>query len=289
MDEFKTVGPEVSAAGKKLEIEFEPEKKTSKKWIILGGLVVLAAVLGVVISNIFSKPKEPVFSMLDIYLENMAEEKLGKEIDKDKYEGINKYNHMGYKNVSGITIKDQADKEEMTLDDYKKTYGLPKDMPEDTYFDAAFNMMPIKVRLVIDEGETDFVTFKKNFKVPDSIEIKTNPSNILDSLKGCFGKKEPVTLEITEDLPWGIVYDELTLEVLVGADKFEEFKKEYNLDDKVTLSTKYKEVRPIIEEEKIKNRDTVENVPEEVPAEPVTQDAVAEIPPEVSETGGDVQ
>ena len=53
MDEFKTVGPEVSTTGKKLEMEFEPEKKSPKKWIILGGLVVLAAVLGVVISNIF--------------------------------------------------------------------------------------------------------------------------------------------------------------------------------------------------------------------------------------------
>ena len=257
MDKAKTETPKSEVLGKNLETEFVAGEKSPKKWFIIGGAVLIAILLGVLIANTFLKPKEPVFSMLDIYLENMAEEKLGEEIDKKKYEGINKYNHMGYKNVSGITVKEQADKEGMPFEDYKKTYGLPKDMPEDTYFDAAFNMMPIKVRLVIDEGETDFVTFKKNFKVPDYIEIKTKS-------KGIFSKKEPLTLEVTEELPWGVVYDELTLEVVVGKEKFDEFKKEYNLDDKVTLSTKYKEVRPIIEEEKIKDRD---NMPEEVPAE----------------------
>lgn len=267
---------------RKLETEFSNPVKSYKKWIMVGGLAVIAIVLGVIIANTIMKPKEITFSMLDIYLENMAEEKLGEEIDKKKYEGLNKYNHMGYKNVSGITIKDQAEKEEMTLEDYKKTYGLPKDMPEDTYFDAAFNMMPIKVRLVIDEGETDFVTFKKNFKVPDSIEITRK--------KGLFSKKEPLTLEVTEDLPWGIVYDELTLEVVVGADKFDRFKEEYNFDDKVTLSTKYKEVRPIIEEEKMKNRDSApevepvadavieseEQTPSEIPVENATEGGVGQ-------------
>lgn len=292
MDKHKTESPEVTTIGKKLEIEFEPEKKTPKKWIWVGSLVIVAVILGVVIANILSKPAEPVFSMMDIYLENLAEEKLGKEIDKQKYEGLNKYNQMGYKNVSGITIKEQADKEEMSLEDYKKTYGLPKDMPKDTYFDAAFNMMPIKVRLVIDEGETDFVTFKKNFKVPDYIEIKTKPSGFIDRIKSIFGKKQPITLEVTEDLPWGIVYDELTLEVVVGKDKFDQFKKEYNLDQKVSLSTKYKEVRPIIEDEKIKQRDNAkkeEPTPEVQPEPEVLPETATQIPAADTEIGGIIE
>ncbi len=292
MDKHKTESPEVSTPEKKLEIEFEPEKKSPKKWIWIGGLVIVAVILGVVIANILSKPDEPIFSMMDIYLENLAEEKLGKEIDKQKYEGLNKYNQMGYKNVSGITIKEQADKEEMSLEDYKKTYGLPKDMPEDTYFDAAFNMMPIKVRLVIDEGETDFVTFKKNFKVPDYIEIKTKPSGFIDGIKSIFGKKEPLTLEVTEDLPWGIVYDELTLEVVVGKDKFDQFKKEYNLDQKVSLSTKYKEVRPIIEDEKIRRRDNAkkeEPTPDSEPEPEVLPEPATQIPAADTETGGTIE
>lgn len=172
--------------------------------------------------------------------------------------GGNKYNKMGYADISGATLGEMCEQMGMSVEDFKEKYELPEDMPEDTYFNAAYNMMPTKIIAAM--NMTDFATLKEEFKLPE-MTTPSEPKGFFAKIKSLFVKEKPV--EITEDTPWGVVQDEITLEVAVGEDNMDEFREVYGFGDEVTLETKWKEVRPAIEKMAIEERKKAEQEAEE--------------------------
>lgn len=151
--------------------------------------------------------------------------------------GYNKYNHMGYSDTSGTTLADMCDQLGVSLEEFKEQYELPEDMPGSTYFNAAYNMMPAKIIAAI--NMTDFATLKEAFELPDMTS----------------GRK-PV--EITEDTPWGMVWDEVTLKYYVGEEYLDDFRNEYGFGEEVTLDTKVGEVRKAMEKKDVEERKKAE-------------------------------
>ncbi len=159
----------------------------------------------------------------------------------------NKYNRMGYLDISGMTLDEMCQEIGAGLDEFKEAYGLPEDMPGDTNFNTAYNVMPVKVIAAM--NYTDFATLKESFKIPDT--YVEEEYTILGKIKSVFVKNEK---PIDENTPWGIVQGEMTLEYAVGAENLEEFKKEFGYGDEITLETKWKEVRPAVEKASLKQR-----------------------------------
>ncbi len=169
----------------------------------------------------------------------------------------NKYNKMGYENITGITLGEMCEQMGADVEEFKATYELPEDMPADTNFNAAYNMMPVKVIAAL--NYTDFATLKEEFHLPE----KTTPA------KGLWGKikalfKGERVVEITEDTPWGVVQGEVSLQYAVGEENIEAFKEEYGFGPKITLETLWKEVRPTVEKEALKDRLEAEKEAEEL-------------------------
>ena len=130
----------------------------------------------------------------------------------------NKYNHMGYVNITGRTLADIAEESGMTLDELLEEYNLPANMPANTQESAAYYMMPVK-SIAAMYG----MTFE---------DMKA----MLD-----FGD------DVTEDTVWGKAEGEVTLEKYIGEDNFEDFKEKYGFGDEITLETKWKEVRKTVD------------------------------------------
>ncbi len=170
-----------------VEVEEAPAKKMDKKTL---GMIIGAAVLVVLIAVGFATKVLP----------------------------WNKYNHMGYINITGRTLGDIAEENGIELKELKEQYGLPENMKASTKESAAYYMMPVKT--VAAMYGMDFATMKEMLGFGD---------------------------EITEDTPWGIAEGETTLEKYVGKDNFEDFKKEYGFGEEVTLETKWKEVRKTVD------------------------------------------
>lgn len=130
----------------------------------------------------------------------------------------NKYNHMGYVNVTGRTIADIADDAGMEISELLEEYGLPKDMPANTQESAAYYMMPVK-------------------------NIARMYGMSFDDMKELLGFGD----DITEDTAWGVAEGEVTLEKYIGEDNLDEFKEKYGFGDEITLETKWKEVRKTVD------------------------------------------
>lgn len=170
---------------------------------------------------------------------------------------VNKYNKMGYSDVSGMTLGEMCESMGVTLEEFKEKYELPADMPEDTYFNAAYSMMPVKV--IAEMYGTDFVTLKDELQIPDMTE-PIKHKGFLAKIKSIFSREKSV--EITEDTPWGVVQDQVSLAVAVGEENMEEFKSEYGFGDEITLETKWGEVRPAVEKIAIEERIAAEKAEE---------------------------
>lgn len=130
----------------------------------------------------------------------------------------NKYNHMGYVNITGRTIADIAKDNGMELSEMLEQYGLPADMPGNTQESAAYYMMPVKT--IAQMYGMDF--------------------NGMKELLG-FGD------DVTEDTAWGIAEGEVTLDKYIGEDNLDSFKQEYGFGDEITGETKWKEVRNTVD------------------------------------------
>ncbi len=136
----------------------------------------------------------------------------------------NKYNHMGYVNITGRTIADIAAENGMELSELLEQYGLPADMPGNTQESAAYYSMPVK---------TVAQMYGMSF----------------EDIKELLGMGE----DITEDTPWGVAEGEVTIEKYIGADNLDSFKEEYGFGDEVTLETKWKEVRNTVDNKSKQN------------------------------------
>ena len=130
----------------------------------------------------------------------------------------NKYNHMGYVNITGKTIADIADEAGMDLSELLAQYNLPEDMPANTQESAAYYVMPVKT-------------------------IAQMYGMSFDDMKELLGFGE----DVTEDTEWGKAEGEVTLEKYIGEDNLASFKEKYGFGDEVTLETKWKEVRKTVD------------------------------------------
>ena len=171
-------------------------------------------------------------ALLDFYLECLEAEKNGETVEI-MVDGVNRYNTLGFSNVSGMTIADEAEEARMTMEEYRETFKIPENMPDDTFMEVAYNLQPVKDVAV--SYEMTYEDLKKMYSFPEYIVRKS-------------GEKIPVT----EDLPWGVVCDELTIENLKM--DLEALRKAYGFGEEVTLKTKWKEIRPDIEKKQAEKR-----------------------------------
>lgn len=136
----------------------------------------------------------------------------------------NKYNDMGYVNISGKTVGEVASEAGMSFEDFLKEYELPEDMPPDTDEAAAYYMMP--VYRVAEMANSDFETYRRVFKFDEDVMPET---------------------------PFGEAMDNITLADMVGEDNVDVYINKYDLGNGVTGSTKWGDVRRKIDKIKYKN------------------------------------
>lgn len=151
------------------------------------------------------------------------------------YFGIwfNKYNRS-YIDTTGRTIEEVAETAGMTLDEFLEEFELPKKMPKNTYESAAFYTMPVSK--IAEIYGISFDTLKEQLELPD---------------------------ETTENDEWGKVEGEMTLRQYVGEENFEDFKTAYGFGDEVTLDTKWKEIRTVVDTKQKESREEQEKAMEE--------------------------
>jgi len=137
----------------------------------------------------------------------------------------NKYNRMGYINISGRTLDEVASASGMSTEDFKKEFQLPEDMPGSTHESAAFYNMP-----------TSKIAEMYGMTFEDVVSLLGLPDTV------------------TESTPWGEAEGEATLNKYVGEEAVEDFKKEYNLGDNVTGETKWKDIRNIVDQAALDKR-----------------------------------
>ena len=127
---------------------------------------------------------------------------------------FNKYNNLGYINVSGQTVQDVLDVQNMELSEFLEMYGLPEDMPATTYIESAQYLMTMDkfaeiVGLSLDEVKT-------TLKMPE---------------------------HVTGDFTFGDAEGEILLKDYVGEENIENVKVQYGLDSSVNGETKWGDVR----------------------------------------------
>ena len=154
-------------------------------------------------------------------------------------EWTNKYNR-GYVDTTGRTVAEVAEQIGMTYEEFLEEYGLPKDMPKNTYEAVAFYTMPAKKA-----AEVYGISF--------------------DQIKQMLGLPD----DTDENKPWGEVEGEVKLGTyLGGADYVDTFKEQYGLGDEVTADTLWKEVRPIVDAKTKEQREEQEKLAAQSSAEP---------------------
>ena len=168
-------------------------------------------------------------AMLDFYLECLEAEKSGETIEI-VIDGTNRLNNLGFLNVSGMTIADEAEEARMTMEVYRETFKIPENIPDDTFMEVAYNLQPVK--RVAEDYEMSYEEFKKLYSIPEFVVRES-------------GEKIP----ITEDMPWGVVRDELTVEGLML--KLDDLRRAYGFGEEVSGETKWKEIRPDIEKKQL--------------------------------------
>lgn len=130
----------------------------------------------------------------------------------------NKYNRMGYIDVSGKTIEDIAKESDMTVEEFLEEYDLPADMPKDTNETAAFYTIPVS--RMAEMYEMDFSEMKEALQWGD---------------------------EITETSTWGEAEGLTKVGIYVGEENLDSFKEYYGLGDEVTADTLCKDIRNIVD------------------------------------------
>ncbi len=153
----------------------------------------------------------------------------------------NKYNDMGYPAISGMTIEDISEQMGIGVSEFLTMYNLPADMPADTSQEAAFYSIPLST--FAEMQGIDIETLKTELNIPQETTV-IEPKTFMEKIKRIFNPVKPEP--ITDDTPWGVVLDEITLGSYVGEENLEDFKSFYDLSDDITVDTKYKEVKDAI-------------------------------------------
>jgi len=129
----------------------------------------------------------------------------------------NKYNETDYINTSNRNLQDIADEKEITVDEFKKMYSLPEDMPANTNEAAAFYSLTIE-----------------NVAKMYGMEAEVMLSQVKDASNG--------SVEINKDTIYGDAYGSITIGKHIDDLPFADFKKAYNLADSVTEDTTIGEI-----------------------------------------------
>lgn len=168
------------------------------------------------------------------------------------------YNYLGYINVSGKSIGEIAELQGFDYDEFIAAYNLPSDMPKSTDEAAAYYTIPTGIMAQM--YGMDFDTFKMLLEIPDTISDVSLRYKLIDMLSDKFNVGEV----IDENTPWGITEGEMTLGAYVGdEDAVEELKAEYELDDKITVDSRWKEVRNAIDKVNLQARKEAEKMAED--------------------------
>ena len=132
---------------------------------------------------------------------------------------FNKYNKLGYVDISGKTVQDIADAEGITLAEFLEQYKLPSDMPGNTTEAAAYYSIPTGV--IAEMNGLTFDTLKTMFKIPDTV---------------------------TEETLWGEAEGSIRLaDYIGGEEKLDAFKQKYGFGDEVTADTPWGELRNTVD------------------------------------------
>lgn len=133
---------------------------------------------------------------------------------------INPY-EKDYVDVTGRTAADIAKSKNMKYDKFLKEYGLPEDMPKNTFERAVYYNIPVGKFVEKTPGIESFESLKVSMGWDDSITEATAMGDALDNTK---------------------LYN------YVGEFSLERFKVLYELPDSVTGDTLYGEIRNIVDE-----------------------------------------
>ncbi len=256
MSEIDKAVAEAMAARDAMEAEAKAQRN---KVIKLVSIIVAAVIVvgGIVLSGFLSKNYE---GKLELSASNGWLPKL-----------CNKYNHMGFVDVTGNTIASISEQMGMEVSDFIETYGLPADMKGSTYEMAALYMMPAK-NYAENICGVDFATLKEIVKIPDKAEDGT---------------------ELTETTPWHVVEGEIKIaDYINGAENFDEFMENYGITEEVkdkgiTADSKWKNIRTIIDKSQKKMREESEEAAkqsENAPAEEAPVETEATQAPEAEAT-----
>ncbi len=200
----------------------EKPKKSSLPIIIVIILVILALIVGTAIVMVRDKNTNNLSSLFN----------------------KNPYNPMNYPSIEGSTIGDIAEMYGVELSEFLSVYGLPADMPADTPSYSSEFYIPCEIFAQMN-GYENFEALKTAVNIPDETTV-SEPKTFFDKIKSIFSKEEPQP--ITGDTYWGIALDEMTLGSYVGEENIGEFKEQFGLGDDINVETKYKEVRPVVED-----------------------------------------
>lgn len=130
----------------------------------------------------------------------------------------NIYNETDYINTSNRTLQDVANEKEITVEEFKKLYSLPEDMPANTNEAAAFYSLTVE-------------NAAKMYGIPvDDMLTQLKEVSVGD-------------IEITKDTQYGEAHGSITIKNHIDDLSFEDFKKAYNLGENVTENTTIREVR----------------------------------------------
>lgn len=176
--------------------------KKRKTWIKIGIGAALVLVLGIVSSQIMS-----IFGVINPY-----------EAD--------------YVDVTGRTAEELAKEKGMEYDEFLRSYGLPEDMPKNTFERAVFYNIPVGV-----------------------IVEKNGTLGTLEELKADMGWGD----EVTAETPLGEALDNTSLSKYVGDEQLERFKSLYELSEEITGDTLYGEVRNIVDSKEKEFREAEES------------------------------
>lgn len=130
----------------------------------------------------------------------------------------NKYNEMDFVNTANRTLEEIAVEKEISVDEFKKMYGLPEDMPADTNEAAAFYNMTVENVAKMYGLTTD--EFLAQLKAGSSSDI-----------------------EINKDTLYDVAYGSITIKHHIGNLSFEDFKKAYELSDDITEDSLIGQIR----------------------------------------------
>lgn len=130
----------------------------------------------------------------------------------------NIYNETDYINTSNRTLQDVANEKEITVEEFKKLYSLPEDMPANTNEAAAFYSLTVE-------------NAAKMYGIPvDDMLTQLKEVSVGD-------------IEITKDTQYGEAHGSIKIKNHIDDLPFEDFKKAYNLGENVTENTTIREVR----------------------------------------------